>query len=139
MSEKNSKNSSSYSIITFSFKGVNLYVIKTEQNYFLIDTGFASMRNKIEKALNTSGCCSKKLKLIIITNGDSDHTGNAKYLRDKYDAPIAMHASDFGMVEQGNMQYNRKSDPDKSQVYFKVLTLFNHLGIFDKFHPDILL
>ena len=48
--------------------------------------------------------------MIIITHGDFDHTGNAVYLRHKFGSQIAMHSGDVGMLENGDMFWNRKFD-----------------------------
>ncbi|MFN8595021.1 MAG: MBL fold metallo-hydrolase [Anaerolineae bacterium] len=49
------------------------------------------------------------MKLIILTHGDFDHTGNAAYLRQTFGAPLAMHQADFGMIEHGDMFASRSS------------------------------
>jgi hypothetical protein len=40
-------------------------------------------------------------------NGDLDYAGNAAYLREEFGARIAMHHADSGMVERGDMFWNR--------------------------------
>ncbi|TRO53779.1 MBL fold metallo-hydrolase, partial [Candidatus Bathyarchaeota archaeon] len=88
--------------------GVNCYLIKTEQGYYLIDTGIPKVRDQLEKAINDAGCGPGDLKLIIITHGHMDHVGNALYLRDKYGAKIAMHRGDAQMAESGDMFVDTK-------------------------------
>ncbi len=87
---------------------VNCYLIRTEIGYVLIDSGTSSSRADLERRLDSAGCLPGDLKLIVITHGDFDHTGNASYLRQKFDARIAMHSDDSGMVERGDMLWNRK-------------------------------
>ncbi|MDI6725267.1 MAG: MBL fold metallo-hydrolase, partial [Methanobacterium sp.] len=89
---------------------VNCYLVKTGKNYFLIDTGPSNRRFELEKELENAGCKPGNLKLIIITHGDFDHTGNAAYLREKFNTKIAMHHDDLGMVEYGDMFWNRESN-----------------------------
>ncbi len=50
-----------------------------------------------------------RLKLIVLTHGDFDHTGNAVYLRQRLGAPIAIHAGDAGMPERGDMFWKGKN------------------------------
>jgi len=45
----------------------------------------------LENKLTTAGCLPGKLKLVIITHGDFDHTGNCAKLQQKYNCKIAMH------------------------------------------------
>ncbi len=91
---------------------VNCYLVKTEAGYILIDTGSSNQRAAIEQELQSAGCRPGDLKLIVLTHGDFDHTGNAAYLRQKFGAPLAMHPADFGMIERGDMFASRgKSNP----------------------------
>lgn len=87
---------------------VNCYLIKTDTGYILIDTGCSSRRAELETGLQNRGCQPGSLKLIILTHGDFDHTGNAAYIGEKFGARIAMHHDDAGMVERGNMLWNRR-------------------------------
>jgi hydroxyacylglutathione hydrolase len=87
---------------------VNSFLMKTDQGFFLVDTGMTNARRKLDAELERLGCTPGNLKLIIITHGDFDHTGNAVYLRQKYAALICMHKEDMGMLENGDMFYHRK-------------------------------
>lgn len=87
----------------------NCYLLKTDLGFILIDTGRASKRQKLESELANAGCQPGNLNLIILTHGDFDHTGNCAYLRKKYNSKIAMHENDAGMVENGDMFWNRQT------------------------------
>jgi hydroxyacylglutathione hydrolase len=63
---------------------------------------------QMNEVATTAGCMPGSLKLIVLTHGDFDHTGNAAYLRHKYAIKIAMHFDDSGMLERGDMFWNRK-------------------------------
>ena len=86
---------------------VNCYLIHTETGYVLIDTGSSNQRDALEKELLDAGCQPGTLKLIVLTHGDFDHTGNAAYLREKFNVPLAMHPDDFAMIEHGDMFASR--------------------------------
>ncbi len=127
-------------IRTISLGGVNCYLVKTGSGYILIDTGFPSKRAALEKELASAGCQPSNLKLVILTHGDLDHVGNCAYLREKYGAKIAMHAGDSGMVERGDMSWNRKAKPDKFSTIFRVMSVMSFFfrpGKFEKFKPDL--
>ena len=87
---------------------VNCYLVQNGDNFVLIDSGFSMNRPQLEHALEQADCQPGNLKLLLLTHGDFDHTGNATYLRQKYGTKIAMHRDDWGMLEQGDMFYNRK-------------------------------
>jgi len=128
-------------IKTINLSGVNCYLIKTDDGYILIDTGFSSKCSYLDKVLESAGVIPGNLRLIILTHGDSDHADNCAYLCKKYDAKIAMHYDDSGMVEHGDMSWNRKAKPDKISITFRVMTMiFGRLsksGNFNIFKPDI--
>jgi len=89
---------------------VNSYLIKNVTGFFLVDTGMTNARRQLEVELERQGVQPGDLKLIVVTHGDFDHTGNAVYLRGKFSSQIAMHRGDVGMLENGDMFWNRKVD-----------------------------
>jgi glyoxylase-like metal-dependent hydrolase (beta-lactamase superfamily II) len=125
--------------ITFPFVlnvSVNCYLIRNGDGFILIDTARAKNRTALEKEMESAGCLPGNLKLIVLTHGDFDHCGNAAYLRQKYASRIAMHQDDFGMVERGDMMWNRR----KPNVLVKALMgLLMRLDEADRFKPDICL
>ena len=92
----------------FRLGSVNCYLLKADSGYFLIDTGSPNNRSEVEREILDAGCVPGEMNLIILTHGDFDHSGNAAYLRKRYDSKIAMHIGDLGMVERGEMFSNRK-------------------------------
>jgi hydroxyacylglutathione hydrolase len=123
--------------------GVNCYLVKTPPGFILIDTGLQAKRAFLEKALERAGCNSGNLDLIMLTHGDSDHADNAAYLQKQFGAKIAIHADDAGMVECGDMSWNRKVRPDKHAFIFRwmaaVVPLFVRPSQFEVFTPDFII
>ena len=113
---------------------VNCYLVRTGDGYILIDTGMPNKRRVIEKELESAGCQPGNLKLIVLTHGDFDHTGNAAYLRKKFNTRIAMHFSDSGMAELGDMFWNRKNP---NMVIRIIFDLFFGLSKSDRFNADL--
>lgn len=87
---------------------VNCYLVKGASGFVLVDSGFSTQRKELLRRLEAAGCRPGELKMIVITHGDFDHTGNAAVLRARYSCPIGMHPGDCGMAEQGDMFYGRK-------------------------------
>lgn len=127
------------SIIPIKLGFVYSYLVKTDDSYILIDTGYSRKRKDLVLELETKGIQSRNLKLIILTHQDFDHTGNAAYLRNKYDTKIAMHNEDAEAVERGDMLWNRKGRNVVTRVVFKFLLVILRMRKFQKFKPDILL
>jgi glyoxylase-like metal-dependent hydrolase (beta-lactamase superfamily II) len=120
-------------MMPFKLGSVNCYLIKNDSNYILIDTGSSNQRIALEKELESAGCEPGKLALIILTHGDFDHTGNAVYLREKYKAQIVMHVDDLGMVENGDMFFNRQQP---NILIRKIIPVFLGFGKSKRFTPD---
>jgi glyoxylase-like metal-dependent hydrolase (beta-lactamase superfamily II) len=112
---------------------VNCYLVQAASGFVLIDTGAAKGRARLEAALASAGCSPGDLRLIVLTHGDFDHTGNAAYLRDRFGAPIAMHSDDAGMA-QGDMFSNRTSGNALMRLIAPLLFRFSRSS---RFEPDI--
>ncbi len=125
-------------ITRFEAGEVNCYLIKVEDGFVLIDTGYAKHRDAVDAALAKAGC--DVLNLIILTHGDFDHVGNCAYLRRKFNCRVAMHADDVGMVEKGDMFWNREMGRAK-RALGRLFTLVMRVRLDDEdmFSPDILL
>jgi hydroxyacylglutathione hydrolase len=124
-------------IKTITFSGVNCYLLLIDTGFILIDTGFSKNRAGIEKELDGAGCKPGTLKLILLTHGDFDHTGNCAYFREKYVVKIAMHSGDKGMVEQGDLFYNRNVN-FLIKILGKMMLFFSRGGLKknERFTPD---
>jgi hydroxyacylglutathione hydrolase len=120
--------------LPYKLGSVNCHLIKTDTGYILIDTGVSNKRTDIEKELESAGCKPGNLKLIVLTHGDFDHTGNADYLRKKFGTKIAMHYDDSGMVERGNMFFNRKKGNILIRMMVPIIFGFSKSK---RFKPDL--
>ena len=123
-------------VIKLSF--VNAYLLEEEKRFFLIDTGLSMHSDMLENELKAAGCLPGDLKLIIITHGDFDHTGNCVMLREKYGCKIAMHADDIPMVRDGVL-LKRKLKGFTNRLLSVMRRLFRKKLTFTRFSPDILL
>ena len=125
-------------IKTISFSGVNCYLLTTNKGFVLIDTGYSKNRVDVEKELKNAGCTPETLKLILLTHGDFDHSGNAAYLRKQYSAKIAMQVDDEGMVKKGDLFYNRNAN-FLLRIMGKIILFFLRGGLKknERFTPDL--
>ena len=125
--------------------GVNCYLIETDAGFILIDTGYSTSRNFLDRELEIEGCRPGNLKLVILTHGDIDHTGNCAYVHKKYGAPIAMHVGDMGMAGRGDMSYGRKPNIilamllKRMPLLFGMISLFSDSSRYEGFRPDLAL
>jgi glyoxylase-like metal-dependent hydrolase (beta-lactamase superfamily II) len=113
---------------------VNCYLIPAEGGYILIDSGGHNGRRPLVQHLQRAGCVPGGLRLIILTHGDFDHTGNAAYLHTRYGAPIAMHPDDAGMIAHRDMFHNRTAPNALIPIGGSILFRFDRA---DRFEPDL--
>ena len=128
-------------ISIIALKKVNCYLIKGNEGYILIDSGYTKNRTQVQEKIEDLGCKSGALKLILITHGDFDHIGNVVYLQKKYGGKVAMHRGDLGMAEHGNMFWNRNGiNIVLKKLIQAILILFRlKLKKANRFTPDIFL
>jgi hydroxyacylglutathione hydrolase len=123
-------------IMLHYFFGVNCYLIKNEEGYYLVDTAIKKVRKQLDSEIFASGCRQGDLKLVILTHGHIDHVGNALYLKNKYGGKIAMHRDDSEIVDTGKMF------GDESGLIVKIVGFFTRLlglSSFERFTPDVYL
>jgi glyoxylase-like metal-dependent hydrolase (beta-lactamase superfamily II) len=120
---------------------VNCYLINTLVGFILVDTGYPRIRAELERQLEDAGCRPGSLLPIIITHGDGDHSGNAKYLREKFGWKVAIHPLEAAIVEYGDStqsrtrsRFQRVLDP----IVLALFSVFFNLGKPEKFKPDLL-
>jgi hydroxyacylglutathione hydrolase len=128
-------------IKVISLGGANCYLLRGPRGYLIVDTCASTQRKKLIAELESAGCLPRSLKLIVLTHGDYDHVGNAAFLKNRYDAPIAMHAEDSGMVERGNISWNRKVKPDLMSGFMRMIIFLAKnvagQGRYETFVPDV--
>ena len=122
-------------ITPIRFSMVNGYLLKTGEDFLLVDTGFSWRRGALRDALQRAGCTRGKLKLVVITHSDFDHTGNCAWLRKKYGAAVAIHRAEALAVERGRMLLSRKNQPGPLP---RTLIFLMGLLVFRRFRPDLL-
>lgn len=115
---------------------VNCYLVDTGAGFVLIDTGASNQRGLLEHELIGAGCQAGNLDLIVLTHGDFDHSGNAAYLSEKFGSQVAMHRDDAGMVELGDMFWNRSSGSALLKLIAPILFRFPKSN---RFKPDLYL
>ena len=124
-------------IFTITTSGVNCYLLNYENNYIIIDTGVPNKRSTLEDILRSKGCIEGKLKLIILTHSDSDHSGNANYLKKIYKTKIAMHKNDEIGVQSGKLAMVRDIPKTISGFFVNLIIGLFDLSPPDRFTPDI--
>ncbi len=124
----------------FMFKasdGVNAYLVRSGDDFTLIDTGFRTRGQQFMQALEQAGLQPGQLRLIVITHADMDHAGHAAAVRQAYGGRIGVHPGEAKAVRQANMWLSRKQQPPG--IARLVLAIAGPLTRAEPFEPDLLL
>ncbi len=127
-------------IICINLGIVNCYLLKSKEDFILVDTGYPHQQVKLLNALDKAKVTVGHLKLIFLTHGDTDHTGNAAFIRNHYKTKIAMHIEDALMAETGDMNITRKVKADELSLLFKIVRALpesKKSNNFKSFKPDL--
>ena len=130
-------------IETIGLGFVNCYLVKTDNGFILVDTGVPGKRGHLMKSLSSAGCKPGNLKLIVLTHGDIDHSGNCAFLRETFKVRIAMNERDARMVENAEMTPKR----EVRSALMRMMHIFMRMSggfkkmieSFEKFKPDLYL
>ncbi len=118
----------------------NCYLLGADRGYVLIDTGSSRKRSVLREELAGAGCSPGDLRLVILTHGDSDHSGNAAYLRGAYGAKIAAHPREYAVLESGDMRQSRDARNRLARrVLLRTVLPFFRLRKADRLTPDLYL
>ena len=101
---------------------VNVYLLRTNDGYALIDSGFPNSAVKILKGLSSLGVAPTEVRHLLLTHGHPDHIGSAAALKRATGATVYAHAEDAAIIRSGKGW--RKSYPApglRNRIMFKVL------------------
>lgn len=128
-------------IKTIKLAFVNVFLVNTGDGFILIDSGLSTHWEELEKELISAGCFPDKLKLIILTHGDYDHTGNCRKLREKYNIKTAIQRADCSIIETGSAGKRKKKLSQVIRFLIPSLLMKLHQDRLNanKFIPDIFL
>ena len=91
---------------------VNCWLIKGENGSILVDTAVSRFKDRLLNELST-----QNIKLIVLTHGHADHTGNTAFLAQHLKVPVAMCKRDEPILR------NIKARPLYADNFFGKLIL----------------
>ncbi|MGY5352612.1 MBL fold metallo-hydrolase [Wenyingzhuangia sp. IMCC45533] len=81
----------------------NVYLLKNNNQYLMIDSGKPNTARKIEKTLLKSNISPNSISHLVLTHAHYDHAGNAKYFQDKYGTKIIVGKKDLPIVHKNGL------------------------------------
>ncbi len=109
--------------------GGNVYLIVNGDKLTLIDTGFVRSAEKIESYIEKLGFQPSAVSSITLTHYHIDHTANAKTLKEKTGAKVAVHEADADFVT------HKKSPPRPKGLLSRAIGIVKAALV----EPDIVL
>jgi hydroxyacylglutathione hydrolase len=77
----------------------NVWMLEEDSRRFLIDTGHPLERAALRVELWRAGVRRKgDLAGVILTHRHSDHAGNARWLRERFQCPVICHEADAAIL-----------------------------------------
>jgi hydroxyacylglutathione hydrolase len=91
-------------------RGVNCYLVITETQMLLIDTGFPGNGKRIIDYVKGLGKNPSHIDYVILTHADIDHIGSAAEIKQMTDAKLVIHAGD-ALVLSGKSEFKTIKGP----------------------------
>lgn len=91
-------------IVPIKLGHVNIYLIRTEGGYVLVDAGMPNSGEKLEAAFQEAGVDPKSVQLIITTHGHLDHVGSIAHAQRTTGAKVLCHRSFSERLAKGEIE-----------------------------------
>ena len=86
-----------------------VYLIKFDDHAALIDAGCGRANEKLLRNIEAAGVRPEDIELLLITHCHFDHTGGAKWLRDRLGCAVVMNGLDALYLEVGDHEVTAAS------------------------------
>ena len=114
----------------------NVFLVKTNHENFLIDTGPAFMRNQLIKRLRNTGV--KSIDFLILTHTHFDHAANASSIKALFGAKVIVHAKEAAYLMSGDSPIPSGSNLFTSFLINSFGKMVQKQVIYKSCQPDIL-
>jgi glyoxylase-like metal-dependent hydrolase (beta-lactamase superfamily II) len=115
--------------------GANCYLVTSDTEMILIDTGLPGNGKKIVEYVTGIGKNPSEIKYIFLTHSDMDHIGSAMELKRLTGAKVIIHAGDAPALAGNNSSRLR----NKGRFVKILMAILSKLMHFPQLEPDIVL
>ncbi|MCG8672963.1 MAG: MBL fold metallo-hydrolase [Pseudomonadales bacterium] len=121
-------------VTTINVSFANIFLIERNDKLIMIDSGNPGHGPRIEAQIDKAGYDPKDIDYLILTHGHLDHSGTARYFKDKYGMKIIGHAGDNESFSTGKRMH--VCPTNRTAKFFKSIS--GDIKI-DPFDVDILI
>jgi glyoxylase-like metal-dependent hydrolase (beta-lactamase superfamily II) len=82
-------------------EGVNAWLVETENQWLLVDTGKPSSFGALLAGIRYSGCKPEDIAFVVLSHAHYDHVGCAREIKKITNAPIAIHNLEAEILRSG--------------------------------------
>ena len=113
-------------IINLGNRAVNNYLVKADDGYILIDTGYESGYRRFIRKLKKYGVDTKEIKYIFLTHAHDDHAGFLCDVLALTDAKVILHPGAIGGLKRGQNSFEGGCSSRLAYFFCKILALLGH-------------
>ena len=124
-------------IVAVHLGRANAYLVISERQTLLIDTGIKGNAQKIVQALEKVRLSPSHIRLIIITHTHYDHCGSLKALQELTDAKSLVHESEAARLREGYGGFPKGTTPLTKAVSCLGRAMGKRMGGYEPVSPDI--
>lgn len=114
-------------IIPIYLKMSNVFLVKAESGYLLVDTGYPQDYERIKRELEFRNIVLEEINWIFLTHHHDDHAGSAERLRKDTGAVIITHEKAVKPLSEG-----KSDETDESPVNMRMKMVFSGYQLFHK-------
>jgi hydroxyacylglutathione hydrolase len=116
--------------------GANIYLIKTESGYILVDAGMPGQGKALDGAFAELGVDPKSVQLIVVTHGHLDHIGSIAHAQQVTGGSVLCHRSFAESLESGESE---KAVPRTKNLGVRLMNYLTKWMSFTGVEPDIVM
>lgn len=90
-----------FTVRTIAIQGVNVHLVTSGENSFLVEAGERSSFEKIVSEIRAAGVEPSSLRAVVVTHGHADHFGGAKAFQDEFKVPVIGGGGDLAQFHSG--------------------------------------
>ena len=107
-------------------RAVNNYLVKGDDGYILIDTGYENGYRRFLRKLKKNSIDPKEIKYVFLTHAHDDHVGFLNSVLNLTGAAVILHPMAIEGLKRGQNSFEGGASSRLAWFFCRVLALFGH-------------